>query len=153
MSFLRILYFYTLVCLLFIWVGLSITRVFYNIVRTVTTEREWFLMTDDEKRANLLGNEHIFLAMTKKTTPSDAEILVLIPNANILPGLFYKTIYYLYPRKLTFVEYINSVNLKDFEFIISCSNDSILLDVTFENVSNLYEYEVNNVLCTLYRNE
>lgn len=152
MGFIKKVYILSLLFFLVLWFVIGVARLFFNTTRMFTTEREWFFMSDDEKRIRLLGQEHVFLKNIQKITPVDAVIQVYIPSHDILPGIFYKTIYYLYPRKLSFENSLSQVGSGRGDYFISYTEkkDNFIL---ISGATKIYEYQIGDVFAQLYKYE
>lgn len=131
---------------------MSISRILYNVLRAFTTEREWFTMSDTEKRVRLIGREHVFLKNAQELIPYHTNVYVLISSQDILPGIFYKTIYYLYPRKIVFVENINAIHPNELSYIIIYSKKPTKL-MSHLKIHKIYEYKIGDRYCLLYKYE
>lgn len=152
MGFIKKIYILSLLSVLIFWFFIGVARLFFNTTRMFTTEREWLFMSDDEKRTRLLGQEHIFLKHVQKITPKDAVIQVYIPSQDILPGIFYKTIYYLYPRELSFEASTVLIHSKRADYLVSYAkekNNFVLISA----VTKKYEYKIGKIWAQLYKYE
>ena len=110
--------------MIILWMLLSVGRLGNNYRRIFTSERKWLSMTDDQKRIELLGDEHVFLTEIRKSTKPNSSVLLVIPSETFFPGIFYKSLYYLYPRNIaieTQVE-IGSLTDKSYDYVVVFNN-------------------------------
>lgn len=87
------------VCILLIWILLSLARSIFNFSKVLTEERRWISMSDSKKKELLFGDIHNFLLFVNKNTNSNS--ITLITNN-------YKAHYYakyvLYPMRVDVME-------------------------------------------------
>lgn len=86
--------------LLVAWGILAIGSVGYNAVNTVSEVKNWYFLTDTQKREKLFGDLYTFFTFIDKNTPEDASILLKSFDVRT----FFLGRYYLYPKKITVVE-------------------------------------------------
>jgi hypothetical protein len=110
--------------LLGVWALLAIGSVGYNAVNTVSEVKNWYFLTDTQKREKLFGDLYTFFTFIDKNTPADASILIKSFDVRT----FFLGRYYLYPKKITVGEgapYIASfgspLKLQDYVLIETCS--------------------------------
>lgn len=90
--------------ILCLWFLLSLGRVGNNVIRAFGSEREWIFLTDSQKKEKLHGEVHNFLTFVQKNTSSNSSISIMLDSPDSSPGFFYKSLYYLYPRKVEIVD-------------------------------------------------
>ena len=93
--------------LIFLWVAIALTGLVYNGVKSVSEVKEWFFLTDFEKRQKIFGELFTFLYALKSTTSDNATILVYSTDIRT----FHLSLYYLYPRKITLVDSKNALQV------------------------------------------
>ena len=98
-----------------LWFLLSVGRVGNNVIRALTSEREWIFLTDSQKKEKLLGEVHNFLTFIQKNTPPSSSIAISLASPESSPGFFYKSLYYLYPRK---IEIVDKFTKQNFDYLI-----------------------------------
>ena len=72
--------------MILLWVVLSLGRVSYNIYRVFTKEKEWFYLSNEEKKIKTFGDLHIFLTLISQKTKSDSKITIILADAKSDPS-------------------------------------------------------------------
>ncbi len=105
----------------------------YNIVTTVSEIKDWYFLTDIQKRHKIFGNLYDFFTFIDKNTPENAKILIVSSDVRT----FFLSRYYLYPKKIIVLsspkdisdlkiayEYIASygmpLSLNEYSLILTC---------------------------------
>lgn len=124
------------ISIIILWIAMSFIRTFYNISKIFTEEKEWMVLSDEQKREKLFGDLHNLFSFVEKQTPEDSSIIFLAPGGKT----YFLGRYYLYPRKLKWVKSPNSVNsilsLGSYSYILMYQTNDPNLD---EYKSNLWE--------------
>lgn len=89
-------------CIFFIsiWILISILRTIYNVSKIYVEEKNWIILTDEEKRSKFFGNVYNFIKFIELNTDKNTNIVFLSPGGKT----YYLSRYYLYPRKITYVK-------------------------------------------------
>ena len=105
--------------LFFLWVLFSFFSVGYNLIKVTPEVREWFFLTDNEKRSKLFGDTYALLEIIRSKTEENTEIAIFSPDIKT----HYLSIYYLYPRKTIVFnnekEFISSISHKKYNYVVS----------------------------------
>ena len=105
-----------LVFLIFLWFALNVTRLGNNLISVYTEERSWIYLNDFKKKELLLGKSHVIWSYVLANTKENSNIAVYISDPNLFPGADYLSLYYLYPRRIKFINNINTAKLKKNNF-------------------------------------
>lgn len=105
--------------LIMIWLVASFIRTIYNISKIFTEELEWLSLSDEEKRIKLFGDLHYFFRFVEKNTDNNSKILLYSFDGDA----FYLSVYYLYPRKITYIRFLdknldNILKENDFSYLV-----------------------------------
>lgn len=84
-----------LLFLLAFWFLISTTRTFYNLSKLYTEERNWYGLTNEQKRGKFFGDTHYFLRFLDSHTINKSRILLFTNDLRT----HYLGRYYLYPAK------------------------------------------------------
>jgi hypothetical protein len=82
-----------LIILFVIFITTSIVRTVYNFSKLATEERQWYYLSDEEKRAKQFGDVHYFLRFVQKYTDTGSNILFFTDDTKA----YFLSRYYLYP--------------------------------------------------------
>lgn len=85
---------YLLIFLLIVWLGLSITRLIYNIGRSVTEEKKWFMLSDHQKKDEIYGDVNYVVKFLDTHFPQKKVHLIITSDAKH----FFIARYSIYPR-------------------------------------------------------
>lgn len=78
---------------------IAVGALFYNGIKTYFEIKEWYFLSDTQKRHHLFGDIYDFFAYINKHTPPKSSILIVSKDVRT----FFLGRYYLYPRKLQVV--------------------------------------------------
>jgi hypothetical protein len=82
--------------LILLWIGISFIRTIYNVSKLATEERQWYFLTDEQKRAKEFGDRHYFLRFVQSHTITGSTILLFTDDVETQ----YLGRYYLYPTEI-----------------------------------------------------
>lgn len=94
--------------LLFLYFLIAIGNVGYNTIKTYSEIREWYFLTDTQKRYKLFGDLYTFFIFLDKNTPPKASLLIVSKDVRT----FYLGRYYLYPKKITVVSLPKDIKMQ-----------------------------------------
>ncbi len=95
--------------LIFIWFLLSLFRTLYNLSKVVTEDIDALITTDDAKRTNTFGEEYLVLQVIEMNTQKNSSVFLITSNELLGRGLYYKSLYFLYPRKISIIDFQKEV--------------------------------------------
>ena len=85
-----------LLLLILLWIALSFTSILHNSVKSITEIRDWYFLSDTEKRQKIFGDLYTVTMLIEKNTTKKSQILLVAEEK--MP--YYLTRYYLYPRRI-----------------------------------------------------
>lgn len=145
-----------LLLILAIWLSIALLRTFYNFTKLVTEEREWYYLSDEEKRAKQYGDIHYFLRFIQDNTKPSSNIIFITDN----PKAYFLSRYYWYPTKRVgyFEDFLwdNKMLIYDY-YVIYPSNHKHLNDIVnkrkdIKNFKKIATYKgMNGEIGELYK--
>ncbi len=110
------------------WVLIASLRTVYNISKLFTEEKQWFFLSNEEKKEMAYGDLHTFYRFVEHHTPLSAKILFLSSGAKA----YYLGRYYLYPRRIIFAkspdEVYKILQREKFDFLLVYQTEDKSLD-------------------------
>lgn len=92
--------------LLIIWIALSIFRTFYNLSKVFTEEKNWIFLSDEQKRERIFKDLHKIFRIVEEKTDKNSNIIFFSKDKKE----YYLGRYYLYPRRLYYIDSINKID-------------------------------------------
>lgn len=118
MRFVYKLFLFTLILLIGLWTLIASLRTLYNVTKLFTEEKQWFFLSDEQKKEKSFGDLHTFYRFAESHTPLNSRILFLSPGGKA----YYLGRYYLYPRKIFAVvnpsDISQKLNKEKFDFLL-----------------------------------
>ncbi len=128
-----------LLFLLTFWILIAVSRTFYNLSKLYTEEKNWYKLTNEQKRGKFFGETHYFLRFLDSNTSNNSKILLFTNDLKT----HYLGRYYLYPAKKIIGEhdYFQWYPKKDiYDFIVVYPvNDSLLIQA--KKTSNISKFK------------
>jgi len=84
-----------LLFLLSFWIIIAAFRTFYNFSKLYTEEKDWYMLTSEEKRGKYFGDTHYFLRFLDSSTAKNSSIFFITDDLKS----YYLSRYYIYPKK------------------------------------------------------
>lgn len=158
-QFLRIIFFLTLT----IWFSLSIFRSIFNFSKIITDKQSILVLNEEQIRIQTFGEEYRALRAVQELTPDNSKILFIFFDQKIPDGFFYKSLYFLYPRKIYIEDKINTINQiaqnKKPDYIFLLFSKSVLIDlkkheiIQHFNKLSFYSFETKSLSGLLIKYE
>lgn len=87
---------YVVSVLLSLWIVFSLVSVVYNTLKIFPETKQWFFLSDLQKRQQIFGDIYDFLVFIEKNTSYNSDVAILSADVKT----HYLSLYYLYPRKI-----------------------------------------------------
>lgn len=128
----------SLFIIIVLWIVISVGRTFYNFSKLFTEEREWYNLSDQQKKVKLFGDLDPFFRFVEKNTSPKDSILFLAPGGKA----YFLSRYYLYPRRIFYIKDQKEIELtlkkQSYDFLLEYQTNDPNLD---EN--NSYTWRVS----------
>lgn len=141
--------------LLTLCISIALTRTAYNFSKLATEEREWYFLTDEEKKEKQFGEKHTFFRFVQENIEKGSNVLFYTNDGMA----YYLARYYLYPTTLIwgereFTEWGNDIN-RTYQYVLYFpSNKTMPNSITIRNIQykKLTEFKYNkSVRGVIYR--
>lgn len=104
------------------WFILSVIFTLYNAVKSVSEIKQWYPLSDSQRRYKIFGNLYSFLIFLDSKTQKNSKILVYSKDVRT----YYLGIYYTYPRTIYVVDnkkiFYKSLSSHKFDYIAVYGN-------------------------------
>lgn len=87
--------------LIFFWFTISFSRSIINLAKGIYELPRELSLSPHEKRVDIFGEEYKKFYKLQESSSKASKILIIAAPNMIERGLFYKSYYFLYPRKIT----------------------------------------------------
>ncbi len=105
---------YILLLLLAVWFGISFVRTIYNISKVYFEEKQWVILSTEQKKEKIYTDTYTIVRGLNKYTPVDAKILLISDDGK---QYFYSR-YLLYPREIYWDKLEQTIDVSKYAYII-----------------------------------